>query len=292
MSSTSSAAGEQHPGRRGAGDAEARDQDGAPASPVTAPRRRASRRRTARSRRPRPSPVTSQKRTITVFSVQPASSKWWCSGAIRNTRRRVARKKATWMTTDRVTATNSPPSTTSSSSVRVTIASPDISPPSASEPVSPMKIRAGAVFHHRKPRQAPIADGGDQRDVERVADGVAAVDGQRGAAVVAELPERDDHVGGEDHRRAAGRQAVEAVGQVHRVGEPRDEQVRERATKRKAPSASGAMSRTKEIAVVAAAVPPSSSGSEREHREGDARRPAGRPAWRSCSAPGCAGGGS
>ena len=31
-------------------------------------------------------------------------------------------------------------------------ASPD---PMASEPVSPMKILAGAAFHHRNPRQAP-----------------------------------------------------------------------------------------------------------------------------------------
>ncbi len=29
--------------------------------------------------------------------------------------------------------------------------------PMASEPVSPMKIRAGAAFHHRKPRQAPAS---------------------------------------------------------------------------------------------------------------------------------------
>ena len=35
--------------------------------------------------------VTSQNRTMTVFSVQPASSKWWCRGAMRNTRRRVFR---------------------------------------------------------------------------------------------------------------------------------------------------------------------------------------------------------
>ena len=45
----------------------------------------------------------------------------------------------------------------SSNTVFVTKASAPNSPPSASEPVSPMKIRAGLVFHHRKPRQAPIA---------------------------------------------------------------------------------------------------------------------------------------
>ena len=45
---------------------------------------------------------------------------------------------------------------TSSSSVRVRIASPARAPPSESEPVSPMKIAAGEAFHHRKPKQAPV----------------------------------------------------------------------------------------------------------------------------------------
>ena len=45
---------------------------------------------------------------------------------------------------------------TSSSSVRLRIARPASAPPRASEPVSPMKILAGDVFHHRKPKQAPI----------------------------------------------------------------------------------------------------------------------------------------
>ena len=39
--------------------------------------------------------------------------------------------------------------------MRVVIASPAMAPPRASEPVSPMKILAGEVFHHRKPTQAP-----------------------------------------------------------------------------------------------------------------------------------------
>ena len=63
----------------------------------------------------------------------------------------------TWMITDVVSMTNSPPSTTSRSCVLVTIASAPISPPSASAPVSPMKIRAGAAFHHRNPAAAPTA---------------------------------------------------------------------------------------------------------------------------------------
>ena len=48
------------------------------------------------------------------------------------------------------------------------IASTAIAPPSISEPVSPMKILAGAVFHHRKPAHAPNKAGGDDREIERV----------------------------------------------------------------------------------------------------------------------------
>ena len=47
---------------------------------------------------------------------------------------------------------------TSSSSVRVVMASPASVPPSASEPVSPMKIFAGEVFHHKNPMQAAASD--------------------------------------------------------------------------------------------------------------------------------------
>ena len=61
-----------------------------------------------------------------------------------------------------------------SSSVRVTIDRPANRPPRASEPVSPMKILAGAAFHHRNPMQAPSRGRGDQGDVQRVADLVAA----------------------------------------------------------------------------------------------------------------------
>ena len=60
------------------------------------------------------------------------------------------------MTTDIVMITNRPPSSSSSRSVRVTMARPASAPPRASEPVSPMKILAGGAFHHRKPKQAPI----------------------------------------------------------------------------------------------------------------------------------------
>jgi hypothetical protein len=65
------------------------------------------------------------------------------------------RNAITWAITDAVSITNRPPRTTSSSWVFVTIASAPINPPRASEPVSPMKIRAGAAFHHRNPAVAP-----------------------------------------------------------------------------------------------------------------------------------------
>ncbi len=92
---------------------------------------------------------------ITVVSAQPTSSKWWWNGAIRNTRRPVVRNARICTTTEVTSATNSAPSTTASISVRLVTDSPAMMPPSASEPVSPMKILAGAAFHHRNPMHAP-----------------------------------------------------------------------------------------------------------------------------------------
>src|SRR5665647_923853 len=56
-----------------------------------------------------------------VTSFQPASSKWCWSGAIRNTRLPVSLKKPTWMITESVMMTNSPPRITTRNSVRVVI---------------------------------------------------------------------------------------------------------------------------------------------------------------------------
>ncbi len=47
---------------------------------------------------------------------------------------------------------------TSSSSVRLRIARAASAPPRPSEPVSPMKICAGDVFHQRKPMSAPTME--------------------------------------------------------------------------------------------------------------------------------------
>ena len=98
-----------------------------------------------------------QNRTTMLTSLQPASSKWCCSGAIRNTRLPVVLNEPIWMITDIVMIDEQAAEDGSSSTVRVAIARPAIRPPSASEPVSPMKIRAGDVFHHRKPTQAAAA---------------------------------------------------------------------------------------------------------------------------------------
>src|SRR5207342_277302 len=57
-----------------------------------------------------------QKRTITRGSGQPLSSKWWWMGAMRNTRLPVSLNEATWIITDSVSITNTPPITTSTSS--------------------------------------------------------------------------------------------------------------------------------------------------------------------------------
>ena len=57
--------------------------------------------------------------------------------------------------------------------MRVRIASPASAPPSASEPVSPMKIAAGEAFHQRNPKQAPVIAAATTAEVERVADLVA-----------------------------------------------------------------------------------------------------------------------
>ena len=57
--------------------------------------------------------------------------------------------------TDRVSMTNSPPMMGSSRCVLVASPSAARPLPSASDPVSPMKIRAGAAFHHRNPMIAP-----------------------------------------------------------------------------------------------------------------------------------------
>ena len=78
------------------------------------PRGRGSRRRRRRAPSAANSPARIQKRTMTVVSGQPRSSKWWWIGAMRNTRRPKSRKLTTWIITDSVSITNRPPMTGSS----------------------------------------------------------------------------------------------------------------------------------------------------------------------------------
>ena len=72
-----------------------------------------------------------------------------------STRRRNPRYAMTCASTDAVSTTGRPARIGSRSAVRVSSARPAIAPPIASEPVSPMMMRAGAAFHQRKPAQAP-----------------------------------------------------------------------------------------------------------------------------------------
>ena len=77
---------------------------------------------------------------------------------------------------------------------------PAIAPPRLREPVSPMKIFAGEVFHHRKPMQAPMMAGRDDGDVQRSRGRRSSVPGSPGAVDVdvagtwPPLPEPDEHV--------------------------------------------------------------------------------------------------
>src|SRR5262245_51163857 len=132
--------------------------------------------------------------------------------------------------------TKSPPITIESSVVRVATASPPIRAPSPSAPTSPMMIRAGEVFHHRKPTQAAAAadgradvhddqrrgggpppqddeggggGGGDHRDLQRITDLIAVRVVQRVVGVSAPvpvLPEADQRVRAQHQDRSAGGQ--------------------------------------------------------------------------------------
>ena len=90
-------------------------------------------------------------------------------------------------------------------------ARPAIAPPIASEPVSPMMMRAGCRVPPEEPRARTDERGRDDRQVERLGREHAVDLG------MAELGERDDHERGERQRRRSGREPVEPVGEVHRV---------------------------------------------------------------------------
>ena len=76
---------------------------------------------------------------------------------MRNRRRRRpdALNTAIWTATDPASITLMPQISTSNRWVLSVSARNASADPIPSAPTSPMKIRAGAAFHHRNPRQAP-----------------------------------------------------------------------------------------------------------------------------------------
>src|ERR1700728_2337606 len=96
-----------------------------------------------------------QNRITICGSVQPSCSKWWWIGAILKMRLPVSLKEITWTMTETASSTNRPPITASTISCLVATATAPSMPPSASEPVSPMKIDAGGALNQRKPKPAP-----------------------------------------------------------------------------------------------------------------------------------------
>ena len=72
-----------------------------------------------------------------------------------NTRRPQIRNDATWIMTESVSATNTPPTSTSQNSRLMSTAMVPRAPPRANDPVSPMNTLAGWQLYHRKPSEAP-----------------------------------------------------------------------------------------------------------------------------------------
>ena len=68
----------------------------------------------------------------------------------------VSLNETTCTITDTASSTNSPPTMASTISCLMATATVPSRPPSASEPVSPMKIDAGGALNQRNPRPAPI----------------------------------------------------------------------------------------------------------------------------------------
>ncbi len=67
----------------------------------------------------------------------------------------VSLNETTWTITDTASSTNNPPTMPSTISCLAATATVPSSPPSASDPVSPMKIEAGGALNHRKPSPVP-----------------------------------------------------------------------------------------------------------------------------------------
>ena len=99
---------------------------------------------------------TIQKRSVIFSSGQPTSSKWWWSGAIRNSRRPCHLNHRIWAMSWTVSRTNTRPMTGSSMTWPVMSAMTASVAPSARAPESPMKTSAGWTLNQRKPSRAPM----------------------------------------------------------------------------------------------------------------------------------------
>ena len=99
-----------------------------------------------------------QKRITIVGSAQPFFSKWWWIGAILKILFPVSLNEITWIITDTVSKTNSPPIIANTISCLTIMAIAAKEPPRESDPVSPIKILAGGALYQRKPKQAPTTE--------------------------------------------------------------------------------------------------------------------------------------
>src|SRR6185436_12651248 len=121
----------------------------------------------------------------------------------------------TWIITESVSATNTPPMMKSTISWRTITAMVPSAAPSASAPTSPMNTSAGYALNHRKPRPA-LASAGDIRKLQIPREDRVA------AHVGKDAERRADH-----HRRHDG-ETVEAVRQIDGVARADDHAVSER----------------------------------------------------------------
>ena len=102
-----------------------------------------------------------QNLVTTLDSGHPLSSKWWWIGAIKKNFLPtpylffVYLKYNTWMITDKVSITKTPPTINSKTSFFRRIANVPKAAPVDNEPTSPIKISAGLALNHKKPKQPP-----------------------------------------------------------------------------------------------------------------------------------------
>ena len=119
------------------------------------------------------------------------------------------------MMTETVSSTNRPPTIASTISCLVRRRRRPARRRSTSEPVSPMNTMAGGALNHRKPRPAPTSARAEHRELAR-AGHVVELQVVGEDRVADEIGDQREHAGRDDHRHDG--EAVEPVGQVHRVG--------------------------------------------------------------------------